>query len=78
MKIADECADIFDKAIQKEIKVKLERAIKDGFIKDCDPDITAFIIYKIYIALMFDWDKPLDKKDATDRIMNVLETGLFS
>jgi len=78
LKIADECADIFDKAIQKEIKVKLERAIKDGFIKDCDPDITAFIIYKIYIALMFDWDKPLDKKDAADKIMNILETGLLS
>ena len=78
LKIADECTDILDKAIQQEIKVKLERAIKDGYVKKCDPDITAFIIYKVYVSLMFDWDKPLDKKEAADRILNILETGLLS
>ena len=78
LKIADECTDILDKAIQQEIKVKLEKAIIDGYVKECDPVITAFIIYKIYVSLMFDWDKSLDKKEAADRIMDILETGLFS
>ncbi len=78
LKIADECIDIFDKAIQQEIRVKLEKAIKDGHVKNCDPDITAFIIYKVYVSLMFDWDKPLDKKEAADKIMDILETGLLS
>ena len=78
LKIADECIDIFDKAIQQEIKIKLEKAIKDGHVKNCDPDITAFIIYKVYVSLMFDWDKPLDKKEAADKIMDILETGLLS
>lgn len=78
LKIASECVNIVENAFLQEIKTKLERAIHDGYIKPCDTDITAFIIYKIYVALIFEWDKPLDKKEVTDRIMSVLETGLFS
>lgn len=78
LKIADECIGILEGAFQDEIKIKLEKAIKDGNIKPCDTDITAFIIYKVYIALIFDWNKPLDKQEVTDKIMSVLETGLFS
>lgn len=77
VKISDECIGILDEAFQHEIKIRLEKAISDGHIKDCDTDITAFIIYKIYIALMFEWNKPLDKDEVTTRIMNILETGLF-
>lgn len=78
LKIADECTYIMEKAFQNEIKIRLEKAIDDGHIKACDTDITAFIIYKIYIALIFDWNKPLDKQEVADKIVNVLETGLFS
>ena len=78
LKIADECTYIMEKAFQNEIKIRLERALKDGYIKTCDPDITAFIIYKVYIALIFDWNKPLNKQEAANNIMAILENGLFS
>lgn len=78
LKIADECTYIMEKAFREEIKIRLEKAIEDGYVKTCDPDMTAFIIYKVYIALIFDWNKPLNKEEVADNIMAVLENGLFS
>lgn len=75
--LADECTDIINDAILKEIQNKLETAIKEGYIKKCDPEITSFIIYKIYVALIFEWNKPFDYKQAADKIMNILKSGLI-
>lgn len=76
--IADECSNILNEAILSEIKSKLEEAIKSGKIKPCDPEITSFIIYKIYIALIFEWDKPFDRNEAANKIMSILKSGLFN
>ncbi|WP_078408580.1 TetR/AcrR family transcriptional regulator [Priestia abyssalis] len=39
------------------IKQKIEEAIEKGEIRECDPEITAFLLFKIYIALVSDWEK---------------------
>lgn len=39
------------------IQEKVENAIKKKVIKPCNPEITAFILLKMYIALIFDWEK---------------------
>ncbi|MBO1004108.1 TetR/AcrR family transcriptional regulator [Pseudogracilibacillus auburnensis] len=48
------------------IREKIERAIEKGEIKQCDPEITAFILLKLYVAFIFDWEKnrkPLNKEE---------------
>ena len=48
------------------IKQKIVLGIDRGEIRSCDPDITAFIFLKVYIALNFDWEQQhevLTKKD---------------
>lgn len=50
------------------IKDKVNSAIAKGQIKPCDADLTAFILVKVYIALIFDWEKnnhPLSKEDIS-------------
>ncbi len=69
---------IFNETVQDEIKILLEKGIKEGRVKRCDTEIVSFIIYKIYVALMFDWNKPLDKKKAAENIMDFLNSGLFN
>ena len=75
--IADECAQTLNTMVQDELKIKLEKAIIDGYIKECDTEIVSFLIYKIYVALMFELDKPIDKKEATENIMSILWAWLF-
>lgn len=66
----------FEDSILSFIKRKVELAIKRGEIQKCDPEITAFVIFKLYIALIFDWEKtrkPLTKED----IAHLFEIYLF-
>lgn len=47
------------------IKQKIIEAINKEEIKQCDPEVTAFIMLKLYISLIFDWEKhhpPLEKE----------------
>lgn len=66
--------------IQNYIKEKLTAAISHGYIKECDVDFTAFLIYKLYIAMLFEWDnsKNLDEQQITDGITRILKTGIFN
>lgn len=67
----------FEQSILSFIQNKIEKAIKQGEIKQCDPELTAFVIFKLYIALIFDWEKnrtPLSK----ERIASLFELYLFS
>lgn len=68
-----------DKKIQDYIREKLEFAIKNGNIQIQNIDITTFLIYKMYIALMIDWNesyKKLDEKEIADSILQILRNGL--
>jgi len=47
------------------IKQKIIVAIENKDIKPCDPELTAFILLKLYVSLIFDWEKqhePLEKE----------------
>lgn len=65
-----------EKSILLIIQDKIERAIAKQEIKECDPALTAFILLKLYIALIFDWEKthePLDK----EAIANLFDLYIF-
>ncbi|MBS4218110.1 TetR/AcrR family transcriptional regulator [Bacillus sp. FJAT-49711] len=66
-------------AIINYIKEKVTEAIDKGEIKQCDPEITAFIMLKMYISLIFDWEKkhePLNKEKISELFKFYLFTGL--
>lgn len=70
----------FDESIINFIKEKLEIFLnKNNKInKKIDLDLCSFIIYKIYIAVMFEYPKEIDEKEVTNNITEVLKTGLFN
>ncbi|MEW9701333.1 TetR/AcrR family transcriptional regulator [Paenibacillus sp. SI8] len=62
------------------ITKRIEIAIHNGSMKACDPKITAFIMFKLYVALVFDWEKknaPLSNEKISELLkfylMNSLE-----
>lgn len=72
-----ECLGMFTDATLSELKDMLERAIKEKHIRKCDTEITAFIIYKIYLSLLFEWEKPLDSQKITKELVQFLKHGLL-
>lgn len=68
-----------DGEIKKYIKQILQEAIDKGYIEVKNIDIVTFLIYKMYIALMFEWDeeyKKLNDKEIADNILQILRNGL--
>lgn len=70
---------LIDEQIQNYIKSKLEIAKEKGYIYYEDLEITTFLIYKMYIALMLEWNhesKKLDEQMIAKNISNILRNGL--
>lgn len=70
---------LIDEQIQNYIREKLQKAKEKGYISFQDLDITAFLVYKMYIALIFEWDdksKKLDEKIVADSISEIIKNGL--
>ena len=70
---------MIDTQIQNYIKGKLEKAKENGYIDYKDVDITSFLIYKMYIALMFEWnenEKKLVEQIIASSISQILKNGL--
>ncbi|SFJ04882.1 MULTISPECIES: TetR/AcrR family transcriptional regulator [unclassified Bacillus (in: firmicutes)] len=68
-----------DSTIITFIKSRLEDAIAKGEIMECDPEITAFIMVRLYISLIFDWEKhhePLEKEHIAELFELYLLKGL--
>ncbi|MCP1122777.1 TetR family transcriptional regulator [Bacillus sp. AFS018417] len=68
-----------DSEIITFIKSYLEVAIAKGEIMACDPEITAFIMYRLYVSLISDWEKyhePLEKEHIAELFELYLLKGL--
>jgi hypothetical protein len=61
------------------IKQKIIVAIENKDIRPCDPELTAFILLKLYVSLIFDWEKqhePLEKEKIAQVFEQYLLKGL--
>jgi AcrR family transcriptional regulator len=66
-----------EQVIINYMKGIIQEAIDRKEIKQCDPEITAFVMLKLYVSLIFDWErshKPLEKEE----ISNLFELYLFN
>ena len=73
----EEFIKLYDKEIIKYIENKIEEEIRNNNIKKCDSHLSAFIIYKVYLSVMFDYDEKLDEKKVTKEIISILKNGLL-
>ncbi|GAB3800312.1 TetR/AcrR family transcriptional regulator [Virgibacillus kimchii] len=56
----------FENEIRAFIEMKINLAIERGELKECDPKITAFLMYKMYINLVNDWKERYDSLDKDE------------
>ena len=74
-----EMIEKMEKMIIRYIKTKVKEAVEKGDIKPCDPELTAFLMVKLYIALIFDWEKryePLTKEEVAESLELYVLKGL--
>lgn len=74
-----EALNSFEDAIINYISHILDDAIEKGYIVPCNSKITAFIILKMYIALIFDWERnnpSLSKEEIAELLKMYIFEGL--
>ncbi|MCM3036119.1 TetR/AcrR family transcriptional regulator [Bacillus pumilus] len=74
-----EMIEKMEQMIIRYIKTKVQEAMDKGDIKPCDPELTAFVMVKLYIALIFDWEKryePLTKEEVAESLELYVLKGL--
>jgi AcrR family transcriptional regulator len=71
----------FLKLYEDEIIKYIESLILDEInlkhIRKCDAHLSAFIIYKTYVNVLFEYDKCIDAKEASKEIALILKDGLL-
>ncbi|MDD9272262.1 TetR/AcrR family transcriptional regulator [Paenibacillus sp. GCM10023248] len=61
-----------EKEVVQFIAEHIQKAIHNGTMKACEPKMTAFILFKLYVALVFDWEK--QNEPLTDeKILSLLQ-----
>ncbi len=76
---AQEALDRLERTILNFLEGHLIKAMENGDISPCEPELTAFIMLKLYIALVFEWEKkhePLSKQAISSIFDNYLMKGL--
>ncbi|WP_394236330.1 TetR/AcrR family transcriptional regulator [Niallia oryzisoli] len=68
-----------EQAIIHYMKDIIQEAIDRGEILPCNPEITAFVMLKLYVSLIFDWEQyhePLNKEEIADLFQLYFFKGL--
>ena len=65
--------DKIDNYIIDTVKEKIDLAIKANHIKDCNSKFMAFLIYKIYILLVLEWEEKANTKLTESELYGLLE-----
>lgn len=73
----EEFIKMYDSKIIEYIEKEINNEIKLGNIKPCDSHLSAFVIYKLYLSIMFEYDKNINEKKITNDIISILKNGLF-
>lgn len=77
----DKCCDflkVYDDEILSYIEEKINLEIKKENIKKCDAHLTSFIIYKVFISILFEYDRDIDEKKVTKDVTAILKDGLLN
>ena len=70
---------VIEIAIQSYIKEKLERAEEQKQIYVKNIDVMSFLIYKMYVAMLLEWNdenEKIDEEVIADTIIHLLKNGL--
>jgi len=70
-----------EQSIIQYMKAIIQKAIDKGEIKACDPEVTAFVMLKMYFSLVIDWQRnhpPLKKEEIAKLFELYLLKGLLA
>lgn len=71
--------DRVDMVVVSYIKEKLDLMMKQGLIKACNTEFIAFMLYRLYTSILFEWEKnhpAFTEKEIANMVELMFKTGL--
>lgn len=65
--------DQIDEYILENLTLRLEKAVKDKFIKECNTKFIAFVIYKVYMSVVLEWEEKSSTKLTEKELFSLVE-----
>lgn len=65
--------DQIDEYILENLTLRLEKAVKDKFIKKCNTKFIAFVIYKVYMSVVLEWEEKSTTKLTEKELFCLVE-----
>lgn len=69
---------LYDDEIISYIEEKITKEINEEKIKKCDAHLSAFILYKLLLSIMFEYDGKINEKKVASEVLTILEEGLLN
>ena len=69
--------NLYDEEIIRYLENAIEEEINNNMIKKCDAHLTAFIIYKVFLSVILDYDRKIDEKEVANKVISILKDGLL-
>lgn len=70
--------DLYEEKIIEYLKELIDEAINDNLIRKCNSHLAAFIIYRTYLSVMFDYKDKIDPDEASKELVLLLQDGLLN
>lgn len=70
--------DLYEDEIISYIESLIKDAIDQKLIRNCNAHLSAFIIYKTYLNVMFEYNREIDFEKASKELIELLQNGLLN
>lgn len=67
----------YDEEIINYLEEKIKEEIKKGNIRVCNTKLTAFIIYKVFYSIFFEYSQELKEQQVIEEVTSILQKGLI-
>lgn len=77
--VVQEAMNRLEQEILSFLRTYVQKAINKGEIKQCDPEFTAFLLLRLYVSLISDWEKnhePFSNEEVSHIFQLYLMEGL--
>ena len=70
--------EVYEDEIIKYIESLINEQIENRVIRKCNANLIAFIMYRMYLDVLFDYNGEVDPKEAANEISIILNNGILN
>ncbi|WP_252989958.1 MULTISPECIES: TetR/AcrR family transcriptional regulator [Sporosarcina] len=76
-KVVSDAFQLLESEVISFIKERLDIAMTKGYIKRCNTELTAFVVFKLYIAIVIEWEQKTNEEMSNEEVEQLFRLFLL-